>query len=512
MAVFIVACSARSMAASVVAKTRWRRCAAASCSRQAASRSACPATCSASTVLASTRARALASSSRARSRALSWSRTSTSSRSRARGSLAIGPSASSALVFCSISSAAASRSDGSDLGRLLADQSLELRGQPIDLSDMRLFARQQVLRLGQIGHPERRELRLGLGLRITQLRFHLRTAAQASVDLDIAHLRLELVAPPEPQRDGRHDHADHRDDRTDHLDDDPEVDDVEELQQDRPGNDDQPDDDERERQPRERSPGGLGRDLEVDPDLARQRGPQLADGPVERSEPLDGGPQDCDRGGRRVGVGELLDLDVDVDRLAIALVALGRRVALGGHPFGLAGLLEQAASFGQRRLRVGSPIASTGQRVAVALELGEGKLPLIERRVRLLDRLFGQLEPAGVPVAAGVELVERLVELLARAARATVGAADRGLEPIAQRALIARQVAQLEVVDGRGRPEETLGRHPGQLGHDLVRHRRIRDRLALVVEPDGATCPGEGLLEACRDAGRPPRPARSRWR
>ena len=49
MADFIVACSARSIASSVVAKTRWRRWAVASCSCQAASRSAWPAICSAST-------------------------------------------------------------------------------------------------------------------------------------------------------------------------------------------------------------------------------------------------------------------------------------------------------------------------------------------------------------------------------------------------------------------------------------------------------------------------------
>ena len=149
----------------------------------------------------------------------------------------------------------------------------------------------------------------------------------------------------------------------------------------------------------------------------------------------------------------------------------------------------RAASASARRSR------AVGQRVAVALELGEGELALLERRLRLLDGLLGDLEPARVPVAARVQVVERPVELLARPAGAAVGAADRGLEPVAQRALVARQVAQLEMADRGGRAEEALGRDAGQLGHDLVGEGRVGDRLAVVVEADRALRAGERLLE-----------------
>ncbi len=77
---------------------------------------------------------------------LSWSRTSTSRRSRARGSLAIGPRCSRALVLRSISWAAASRSVGERLARLLADQPVELGGQLVHPRDVGLLAAEQVLR------------------------------------------------------------------------------------------------------------------------------------------------------------------------------------------------------------------------------------------------------------------------------------------------------------------------------------------------------------------------------
>ena len=93
---------------------RSRRLSAASWPSHVTSRSASPATCSASTGLASTRAMAPASASRARSRAACRSRTSASSFSRARASLAIGPRALSAAVFCSISRAALSRNSTTD--------------------------------------------------------------------------------------------------------------------------------------------------------------------------------------------------------------------------------------------------------------------------------------------------------------------------------------------------------------------------------------------------------------
>ena len=52
---------------------------------------------------------------------------------------------------------------------------------------------------------------------------------------------------------------------------------------------------------------------------------------------------------------------------------------------------------------------------------------------------------------------------------------------------------------------------PGQLGEDLVRERRVGDRLAVVVEADRAARAGERLLELAGLRRRPRRPARSRW-
>src|SRR6185436_16639357 len=112
-------------------------------------------------------------------------------------------------------------------------------------------------------------------------------------------------------------------------------------------------------------------------------------------------------------------------------------------------------------LRDGAALARAGERVSVALELRQGELALLERLLRLRNGLVRDLETAGVAIALGRQLVDRLVELLAGAARAPVGAADRRLEPIAQGAIVPGQVAQLEVVHRRGRAEEAFGRDPG---------------------------------------------------
>ena len=215
----------------------------------------------------------------------------------------------------------------------------------------------------------------------------------------------------------------------------------------------------------------------------------------ERPQALDTAAQDAKRVGRWVGGGEGQDLGIHLDRLRVPLVPLGRGIALGGDAFGLARLVEHAPSLGKDRIGLGTAVAGGRHRVAVAFELGEGGFALFERQPGLLDGLLGDLELARVAVAAGVQVVERPVELLARPARAAVSATDRGLKAVAEGALVARQVAQLEVTDRRGRPEETLGRDPGQLGHDLVGEVRVGDRLALVLEADRPLAPGEGLLE-----------------
>ena len=201
---------------------------------------------------------------------------------------------------------------------------------------------------------------------------------------------------------------------------------------------------------------------------------------------------------------------VDRDGPREAVVAFLGGVAFGADALGLASLFEEAPALGQRGLGIGPTVAGARQGVPVTLELGERDLALIEGGLGLLDDLLGDLEPAGVAVAPGGQVVERLVELLAGAARAPVGAADRCLETVAQRALVAGQVAQLEVVDRGGRAEEALGREAGELGHDLVGEGRVGDRLAVPGELDRAARAGEGLLEGAGRCCRPPRPARSR--
>ena len=70
-----------------------------------------------------------------------------------------------------------------------------------------------------------------------------------------------------------------------------------------------------------------------------------------------------------------------------------------------------------------------------------------------------------------------------------------------ERRLVPREVAQLVVANGGGRPEERFGGDAGQLGEDLVGERRVGDRLAVVVQRDRALLAGERLLEG---AGRDP--------
>ena len=179
----------------------------------------------------------------------------------------------------------------------------------------------------------------------------------------------------------------------------------------------------------------------------------------------------------------------------IAVVLLLRRRSLGHDPFGLTGLLEEAATFREGGIGVGAALSGGRHRVAVALQLGQGELALLEAGAGLLDGRLGDLEAAGVLVALGRQLVERPLELLLGAAGAAVGAADRRLEPVAKGTLVTRQIAQLMVMDRGRRPEESLGREPGQLGHDLVGERRVDDRLAVVDELDGALRARERLFE-----------------
>ena len=359
-----------------------------------ARRSACPATCSASTALASTRARALASSSRARSSA----------------GLLVADLHLQALPGARLASDRAERLEGARLlldlqgrgvaqrrqrlARLLADQ--PVRAAPSSRSIWRRAPPrgQQVLGLGQVGQPERPELLLEAGLGQAQLGFHLRATAQAPIDLDVAELPCILSAAPEPPGDGGQDKADRRDDATGRLDGDARIGDAQGFRGERGAGDHQAQDDQGDRPARQRLPGRGRRDLELDLDLAGERRLELADPLVHGAQPLDGPAEDRQRVWRRVGRGQAVDLGGDLDGLPVALVALARGGALGGDPLGLAGLLEEAPALGQRGLGIGPAVSGGRQRIAVLLELGQGQLALLQRGLGLGHGLVGDLEPA----------------------------------------------------------------------------------------------------------------------
>ena len=123
---------------------------------------------------------------------------------------------------------------------------------------------------------------------------------------------------------------------------------------------------------------------------------------------------------------------------------------------------------------------------------------LAEATARLRD-----LEPAGVLVALGGQVVDAPARALLGPPGAAVGAADAGLEPVAQRGLVAGQVAQLVMADGRRAAEERLGRDAGQLGQDLVGQGRVGDGLAVVLEVDRRPSRRRTSWPACRSTRRP---------
>ncbi len=122
---------------------------------------------------------------------------------------AIGPSASRACVFCSISRAAASRRRGQRLGRLLADEPVELRGEPLDPGDVLLLGGRAVPRPRR-GPRGRCPASCWRGVRLACLSSCSisERPAQAAVDLDVAELGLHPVVSAQPQRDEREDEAD----------------------------------------------------------------------------------------------------------------------------------------------------------------------------------------------------------------------------------------------------------------------------------------------------------------
>ena len=182
-------------------------------------------------------------------------------------------------------------------------------------------------------------------------------------------------------------------------------------------------------------------------------------------------------------------------RLAESLVAVLGGGALGREALGLAGLLEHPAPLGEGRLGLGPALEGAREGVAIAASWASASSPCSSAcadRATSASATFrrpGFLSPLVVrPWSARSSL--RLARLVPRSPPLM-----RRLQAVAQGALVMAEVGELVVADRRGRAEEGLGRDARQLGEDLVGEGRVRDRLAVVVEPDRAARAGEGLLE-----------------
>ena len=412
----------------------------------------------------------------------SASRTSTSSRSRARGSRAIGPSASSARGLLLDLEGGRVAQVGQRLGRLLADEARRA-GHAAGRSRRRAPARRRAAprrRRGPSGRAPRAAGRR-VGLALLELLLHLGAAAQPAVDLDVAQLRLASGRPaaatsrrtrgstrsPATRRRGAAGTCRGRGSPSD----------VEhEADAPRPT---MPDDDERRATARERPPRRLRRDLEADLDLARRAPPSARGSACPASAAARrpaGGPA---AGSATGGVAwSSASSSRTFDRGAVALEPLLGGVALRDQPLGLAGLLEHRAPLdeGRRRPRRGArarrdSVSRSRSSWARAIS------PCSELAARVGRRASSAtLSRPGFLAPSRLQLVDRPLELLPGAGRAAVGAADRRLEAVAERGLVAVEVGQLVVADRRGRAEERLGRDAGQLGEGLVGERRIGDR------------------------------------
>jgi hypothetical protein len=120
----------------------------------------------------------------------------------------------------------------------------------------------------------------------------------------------------------------------------------------------------------------------------------------------------------------------NLDALAEALEAL-----LGGHPFrgqslAHARLLEQRATLDQDAVRLGPTVAGAGQDVAITLELCQRMLTLLDGGPGLVDRFFGDLQPARVLGTLGVEVEQRPLESPFRPRGSAVDARDPVAGPI----------------------------------------------------------------------------------
>jgi hypothetical protein len=92
-------------------------------------------------------------------------------------------------------------------------------------------------------------------------------------------------------------------------------------------------------------------------------------------------------------------------------------VALGRQALGLPGLLEHrrrsARSASEEVRRSFAPASG----VAVALELGQGQLAMVDEALLAVDHLLGDLQPARVLLALRLQLEDRPLEALLRPRR-----------------------------------------------------------------------------------------------
>ena len=273
-----------------------------------------------------------------------------------------------------------------------------------------------------------------------------------------------------------------------------------------------PDQHEDDRDARQRPPGRLGRDLEGDLDLAGQRRLQLADPRVDARavarRPCAGPAAGSATGGcRRARSASATTSAASRYRSKRSWAAV--RSAVSRSAWRAFSSIDRrsarAVSASTRRSRALASASRSRSSCASAVS------PCSSDAVAWpSDGVSATLSRPGFLSPFVVSSKMRALELALGPARAPVGAADGGLQAVAEGRLVACEIGQLVVADGRGRAEERLGRDAGQLGDDLVGERRVGDRLPVVAQVDRALRAAERLLERAGLARRRPRPARTR--
>ena len=256
---------------------------------------------------------------------------------------------------------------------------------------------------------------------------------------------------------------------------------------------------------RERPPADLRRHLEAHLDLAGQHRLERPDLGVGRAQALDVRAQDRQRDRARGGSGPARPARrAGSTACPIALEPLARRVPVrdraappGAPSPAWTGARSGAVSDSERRSRATESASRSRSRRARASS------PRPEPDRRLGDGILGDLQrDRGSSRPRAWRPRERPLELPARPAGAAVGAADRCLEAVAERALVALRDRRAR----GGGPRRWTGRSPrwgspDSVGQLLVGASRVRDDLAAHLEADLAARPAERLLEAALELG-----------